>query len=52
MSQAPMRAVAQRAFAEEFNDATYTFRESDADRASVYVLLPTGASREGASRAG
>ena len=41
--QAPMREVAQRAFASEFNDATYTFRESDDDRAPVYVLLPTGA---------
>lgn len=39
----PMREVAQRAFAREFNDATYTFRESDDDRAPVYVLLPTGA---------
>lgn len=42
-SNAPMREVAQRVFAEEFNDATYTFRESDDDRAPVYVLLPTGA---------
>lgn len=41
--QAPMREVAQRAFAREFNDATYTFRESDDDRAPVYALLPTGA---------
>ena len=40
---APMREVAQRAFATEFNDATYTFRESDDDRAPVYALLPTGA---------
>ena len=38
-----MREVAHRAFAREFNDATYTFRESDDDRAPVYVLLPTGA---------
>jgi RPA family protein len=37
-----MREVAQRAFAEEFNDATYMFKESDDDRAPVYVLLPTG----------
>jgi hypothetical protein len=37
-----MREVAQRAFATEFNDATYTFRESDEERAPVYVLLPTG----------
>lgn len=41
--QAPMREVAQRVFAAEFNDATHTFRESDDDRAPVYVLLPTGA---------
>ena len=39
----PMREVAQRAFAEEFNDATHTFRESDDDRAPIYALLPTGA---------
>ncbi len=26
----------------EFNDASYTFKESDDDRAPVYVLLPTG----------
>jgi hypothetical protein len=38
-----MREVAHRAFAREFNDATYTFRESDDDRAPVYALLPTGA---------
>jgi len=42
-TNAPMREVAQRVFAAEFNDATYTFRESDDDRAPVYVLLPTGA---------
>lgn len=42
-SNAPMREVAQRVFADEFNDATYTFRESDEERAPVYVLLPTGA---------
>lgn len=42
-SSAPMREVARRVFAEEFNDATYTFRESDEDRAPVYALLPTGA---------
>jgi len=41
--QAPMRELAQRAFAAEFNDASHTFRESDDDRAPVYVLLPTGA---------
>jgi len=40
---APMREVAQRVFADEFNDASHTFRESDDDRAPVYALLPTGA---------
>ena len=38
----PTREVARRAFATEFNDATYTFKESDDDRAPVYSLLPTG----------
>ncbi len=38
----PTREVAQRAFAEEFNSSTYTFKESDDDRAPVYALLPTG----------
>jgi len=42
MSQAPTREVARRAFATEFNDASYTFKESDDERAPVYVLLPTG----------
>jgi RPA family protein len=28
---------------EEFNDAGYTFKESDDERAPVYLLLPTGA---------
>lgn len=41
-AQAPRREVAQRAFAAEINDATYSFRESDDDQAPVYVLLPTG----------
>lgn len=41
--QAPMRELAQRVFAAEFNDAAHTFRESDDDRAPVYALLPTGA---------
>ena len=36
------REVAQRVFAAEFNDASYTFKESDDDRAPVYLLLPTG----------
>lgn len=39
----PGRQVAHRAFASELNDARYTFRESDAERAPVYALLPTGA---------
>ncbi|QSG06560.1 RPA family protein [Halapricum desulfuricans] len=43
MSSTPTREVARRVFAREFNDATYTFKESDDDRAPVYVLLPTGA---------
>ena len=42
MATTPTREVAQRVFAREFNDATYTFKESDDDRAPVYVLLPTG----------
>ena len=42
MSSAPTREVARRVFAREFNDATYTFKESDDDRAPVYALLPTG----------
>jgi RPA family protein len=37
-----MREVAQRAFAREFNAASYTFKESDDERAPVYLLLPTG----------
>ncbi|UPM43976.1 RPA family protein [Halocatena salina] len=36
------RQVARRVFASEFNDATYTFKESNEDRAPVYALLPTG----------
>jgi len=42
MATTPTREVAQRVFAREFNDATYTFKESDDDRAPVYALLPTG----------
>ena len=43
MSQSvPTREVARRVFAEEFNDASYTFKESDDERAPVYLLLPTG----------
>ena len=39
----PTREVARRVFAEEFNDAGYTFKESDDERAPVYALLPSGA---------
>jgi RPA family protein len=42
MSNAPTREVARRTFAAEFNDASYTFKESDDERAPVYLLLPTG----------
>ena len=40
----PSREVARRVFATEFNDAGYTFTESDDERAPVYALLPTGES--------
>ena len=36
------REVARRMFAREFNDATYTFKESDDELAPNYTLLPTG----------
>ena len=42
MSDAPSREVARRVFASEFNDAGFTFKESDDERAPVYALLPTG----------
>ena len=42
MSSIPTREVARRAFAREFNDAGYTFKESDDERAPLYALLPTG----------
>jgi hypothetical protein len=43
MSQSvPSREVARRVFATEFNDASHTFKESDDERAPVYLLLPTG----------
>jgi RPA family protein len=41
-NEIPTREVARRVFAEEFNDAGYTFKESDDERAPVYLLLPTG----------
>ena len=37
------RQVAYRVFSGEFNEATYSFRESDDERAPVFALLPTGA---------
>ncbi|ELZ06302.1 hypothetical protein C482_00730 [Natrialba chahannaoensis JCM 10990] len=43
MSQAELtREVARRVFASEFNDSTYTFKESDDERAPNFALLPTG----------
>jgi len=42
MASTPTREVARRVFAREFNDASHTFKESDDDRAPVYLLLPTG----------
>ncbi len=42
MASTPTREVAKRVFAREFNDAVHTFKESDDDRAPVYVLFPTG----------
>ena len=41
-NEIPTREVARRVFADEFNDATFSFKESDDDRAPVYALLPTG----------
>jgi RPA family protein len=42
MSNAPTREVARRVFADEFNDAQFTFKESEDERAPLYALLPTG----------
>ena len=43
MSQSvPSREVARRVFAAEYNDASYTFKESEDERAPLYLLLPTG----------
>jgi RPA family protein len=39
----PTREVARRVFAGEFNDASHTFKESEDERAPLYLLLPTGA---------
>lgn len=41
-AQTPSREVAVRVFAREFNDASHTFKESEDERAPVYLLLPTG----------
>ncbi|MDS0296506.1 RPA family protein [Halogeometricum luteum] len=41
-NEVPSREIARRVFAEEFNDASYTFKESDDERAPVYLLLPSG----------
>jgi hypothetical protein len=38
----PTREVARRVFAQEFNDGSYAFKESDDERAPLYLLLPTG----------
>ncbi|MFC4359888.1 hypothetical protein ACFO0N_18230 [Halobium salinum] len=37
------REVAQRLFAAEFDDATFSYSESDEERAPNYVVSPTGA---------
>jgi len=42
-SGAGRREVAYRIFASEFNDADYSFSESDEERAPSYVVTPTGA---------
>ena len=39
----PSREVAYRVFADEFNDAHYTYAESDEERAPNYLVTPTGA---------
>jgi len=38
----PSRETARRAFAVEFNDMGYTFKESDEEMAPNYALMPTG----------
>jgi hypothetical protein len=38
----PTREVARRLFAREFNDGAHSFKESDDERAPLYLLLPTG----------
>lgn len=44
LGDSPQRQVARRVFSSEFNQATYTFRESDEERAPIFALLPTGVS--------
>jgi len=41
-SEIPTREVAQRVYASELQESTYSFKESDDDRAPVYTLLPSG----------
>jgi hypothetical protein len=41
-SETTSRCIARRAFAAEYDDATYRFSEQDAERAPAYLLLPTG----------
>lgn len=43
MSTRPNRETAYRVFAAEFDDATFSYTESDEERAPNYVLTPTGA---------
>lgn len=42
MSSDVQRQTAVRAFADEFADATHTFKEGDSDMAPKFALLPTG----------
>jgi RPA family protein len=42
-AERPQREVAYRIFAAEFDDADFTFAESDEERAPNYVVTPTGA---------
>ncbi|MEZ3115771.1 RPA family protein [Halobaculum sp. MBLA0147] len=42
MSSVPSREVARRVFATEYNDGSHTFKESEDERAPLYLLLPTG----------
>ncbi|MFW5938581.1 MAG: RPA family protein, partial [Halanaeroarchaeum sp.] len=42
-AERPQREVAYRLFAAEFDDADFTYAESDEERAPNYVVTPTGA---------